>query len=200
MNEQTKIATTIELLLISALYVVILSFFLDLLLGSAIMSAIITLGSLILIVVIAWGYGLKMKFLGSEIWLNPAETVMRRASTIREDRTGEEAEGMMEKIDGDFIAVVDGENRLKGIFTRYDADKARMRKELGSKLVDIMTPYDKIVKVSEREILSEIIEKIGKTAHSKLPVVNKDGKVIGIVTSVDISHLLSKVQKYAQYS
>ena len=185
-----KTWNTILLIALSLLYIGILA-----ILNISATAFIFALIPLIIIIAGVWGYGLKAKFPGAEIDYYPIKSVMQRPSIIMEGKTGKDAEKLMEKERTDFINVVDKNGLFRGIFTRADAHRARIEMRIREKIEEIMTPREKVVSAFEREILRDIIEKVGRSKHSKLPVIDDENKVIGIVDSVEINDLISKMLK-----
>ena len=66
---------------------------------------------LILIIAAVWRYRIKVKLSGGEIYLSPVETVMEEPYTIYEEKTGRDAEELMEKEGTDFLNIVDKNGR-----------------------------------------------------------------------------------------
>lgn len=153
----------------------------------------LTLLPLLGIFVIIWGYGLKLKAPGIELEYYPVEKVMRPPSIISENKTANDAENIMEKEKTDFLNIIDREGLFQGIFTKADVLKARRRKKMNDKLKDLMTSREKVIHALEREDLKSIMEKIGQTKHSRLPVLDKNNRLMGIIDSVDINDLLSRI-------
>ena len=77
------------------------------------------------------------------------------------------------------LPVVDDDNNLVGIITLRDIDLAGERtNDLYAE--DLMTT-DVITK-DENTSISEIAETMDQTSFQRIPVVDKDGKLIGLVT------------------
>jgi len=151
----------------------------------------VSLIPLILIIAAAWRYKIKVKLSGGEIYLSPVETVMEEPCTIHEEKTGRDAEELMEKKGTDFLNIVDRDGRFRGIFTRADAYMARRKKKIGTRLKNIMTPKEKVISSFKGERIIDAIHKIGESRHSRIPVLDGE-KVIGVVDSVIIHRILSK--------
>ena len=147
------------------------------------------------IFVIIWGYGLKFKAPGIEIEYYPVEKAMKPASIITEDKTAVEAEEIMDKEKTDFLNIISREGLFQGIFTKADALKARKSKKIKEQVKNLMTTRDKVIHANEKEDLKSIMEKIGQTKHSRLPVLDKNNRLMGIIDAVDINDLLSKFLK-----
>jgi len=148
---------------------------------------------LLAIYLMIWGYGLKLKMPGLELEYYPIEKVMKAPSIISEDKTAKEAEEIMEKEKTDFLNILDRNGLFQGIFTKSDAHKARVKGKMSARVKNLMTRREKVTHALEREDLKSIMKKIGRTKHSRLPVLDKNNRLMGIVDSVDINDLLSKV-------
>ena len=163
--------------------------------GDVISLFALTLLPLLGIFVMIWGYGLRFKAPGIEIEYYPVEKAMKPASIITEDKTAIEAEETMDKEKTDFLNILNRDGLFQGIFTRADAHKARIKGKIKDKVKNLMTTRDKVIHALEREDLKSIMEKIGQTKHSKLPVLDKNNRLMGVVDSVDINDLLSRLLK-----
>lgn len=80
------------------------------------------------------------------------------------------------------IPVVDKDNILLGIVTNRDL---RFEKEINRPIVEVMTS-ENIVTASEGTTLSDAENTLQQHKIEKLPVVNKDNKLIGLITFRDI--------------
>lgn len=188
-----KLLNTILLVILSIIYIVILAyvvwaFELD---GIAFIFGLIPL---IIVIAGVWGYGLKAKFPGGEFEYYPVDHIMQPAYTISFDKSVADAEDMMDRIGIDFLNVIDKMGKLIGIFTRADAHRARKQRKVGERIEKFMTPIEKVVKARKGERLIDVIERIGKTKHSRLPVLDGE-KVIGVIDSVDIHDFLSRISR-----
>lgn len=56
-----------------------------------------------------------------------------------------------------------------------------------------MTRREKVIHAFEREDLKSVMKKIGETKHSRLPVLDKNNRLMGIVDAVDINELISRL-------
>ena len=148
---------------------------------------------LLAIFVMVWGYGLRFKMPGLELDYYPVEKVMKPPSTVNEEITIEEAENLMESQDTDFLSVLDKNGLFQGIFTKADAHKARLRRKAKGKVKNFMTGRKKVIHAFEREDIKSIMKKIGETKHSRLPVLDKNNRLMGTIDSVDINDLISRL-------
>jgi CBS domain-containing protein len=86
------------------------------------------------------------------------------------------------------IVVVDDHGRLCGIVTSWDITRALAE---GKKaLADIMTR--RVVTTKPDEPLETASKRMAQHNISALPVIDNDRKVLGIVTSEDVSKLLGR--------
>lgn len=146
---------------------------------------------LIAILVMVWGYGLRLRMPGINLEYYPVEKIMKAPSIISGDITGKEAEELMEKDKTDFLNILDRNGLFQGIITKTDVHNARIRGKIKDKVKNISTIREKVIHASERENLKNVMEKIGKTKHSRLPVLDKNNRLMGVVDAVDITDLLS---------
>jgi len=146
---------------------------------------------LLFVIAVVWGYRFRVKIPGSEISFYPVDRVMQPPSKISGGKTIAEAEELMEKKLTDFLNVVDRLGRFIGIFTKADAHRARKHRRTRRRIIEFMTPMEKAVKAQKGEKLIDVMEKIGKSKHSRLPVLDGE-KVIGVVDSVDIQKILKE--------
>ncbi len=87
------------------------------------------------------------------------------------------------------LPVVDSEGRLKGIVTSWDIAKAVARGRVG-KVEEIMTT--KVVTVYPDDPIEFAAEKLKKFDISALPVVDAKKRVLGLLSSEDLSRLITK--------
>jgi CBS domain-containing protein len=86
------------------------------------------------------------------------------------------------------IPVINDNNELKGIVTSWDITRAIAEGE--SKLRNIITK--RVVTVSSDESIDSAARKLAQHHISALPVIDPNNKVLGIITSEDISKLLGR--------
>ncbi|MGQ9544089.1 MAG: CBS domain-containing protein [Candidatus Bathyarchaeia archaeon] len=87
------------------------------------------------------------------------------------------------------LPVVDDKGTLLGIITQRDIDLAGS--DVSNMAVeDLMTT--KLFKGNEKTTLKEIVEIMVKTGIQRIPIVDDDGKLIGLVTQTSvIKHALA---------
>jgi IMP dehydrogenase len=90
------------------------------------------------------------------------------------------------------LPVVDDNNNLVGIITLRDIDLAGERtNDLFAE--DLMTTD--VITRGENTSISEIAEAMDQTSIQRIPIIDKDGKLIGLVTqSVVIRSLIAKLK------
>lgn len=104
--------------------------------------------------------------------------------TITAEQTVGDAEQLMHDNHIGGIPVVDAENNLVGIVTNRDL---RFETDYSRKIGEVMTSENLItISSTENEVIMAALQ-----AHKveKLPVVDKDGKLVGLVTYKDITKL-----------
>lgn len=102
--------------------------------------------------------------------------------TLRIESTVRDAQNMMREFKIGGIPVIDGNGKLVGIITNRDL---RFQKKLNVPIEDIMT-RDNLVTAQEGITLEKAEVLLQKYKIEKLPIVNKKGKLTGLVTYKDI--------------
>jgi len=114
------------------------------------------------------------------------ESLVQEAVTCKED---EEIKSVAQQIINrsvNHIIVVDDEGKLKGIVTSWDITRAIAEEK--RKLTDIITR--RVTTATIDEPLESASRKMAQHSISALPVISKDRRVLGIITSEDISKLV----------
>jgi len=101
--------------------------------------------------------------------------------TISPDAPVSEARRMMEEKGISGIPVVDGEGRLLGLITRRDIRFADT-----GKVSDYMTPVEALVTVGPGVGPEEARRVLKERKVEKLPVVDEEGRLVGLITAKDI--------------
>ena len=106
--------------------------------------------------------------------------------TLSKEHTLGEAKGMMAhyKISG--LPVVDNENRLVGIITNRDV---KYQEDLDLKVEEIMTK-DNLIVSHKSTTLEEAKEILLKSRVEKLPIIDAENKLVGLITIKDIDNQL----------
>jgi arabinose-5-phosphate isomerase len=128
--------------------------------------------------------------------LGRVEDVMRVGAHVRRARPGETVREVLVRLGGarrrsGAILVVDGDDRLEGIFT--DSDLARLfesRREamLDRPIAEVMTRNP--VKVAVGATVAEAVESLKSRKLSELPVVDRGGRLVGLVDVTDLIGLV----------
>ncbi|MCL7412965.1 MAG: homocysteine biosynthesis protein [ANME-2 cluster archaeon] len=118
-----------------------------------------------------------------------ADVMAQRVTTIRQGLTVEDAARAITEGNFNHLPVVSDEDKLVGIITAWDIAKA-VAKSKRDKLDDIMTRN--VVTADASEPVDTAARKLELHNISAMPVVNKHSKVVGIITSDDISKLVAR--------
>lgn len=116
------------------------------------------------------------------------DSIVHAAVTCTED---EEIKTVAQRIINrsvNHIVVVDKEGKLRGIVTSWDVTKATAQGY--GKLADIIVR--RVITTTPDESMEAAARKMAQHNISALPVINQDRRVLGIVTSEDISKLIGR--------
>lgn len=108
--------------------------------------------------------------------------------TIRRGSTVKHALALMSEYKIGGIPVVDEDRRLVGIVTNRDL---RFERDM-DKLVDVVMTKDNLVTTFQSTDLELAADILQKHKIEKLPVIDKDGKLVGLVTYKDITKAKDK--------
>ena len=108
--------------------------------------------------------------------------------TIRRGATVKDALNMMEEYHIGGIPVVDEDGKLVGIVTNRDL---RFERDLNRKIDEVMTS-EGLITTSQTTNLEEAAEILQRHKIEKLPVVDGNGRLIGLVTYKDITKAKDK--------
>ena len=87
------------------------------------------------------------------------------------------------------IPVVDGEKRLAGIVTNRDL---RFETNMARPICEVMTPADKLVVTPQQTDMEAAAKILRENKIEKLPVIDSDGKLVGLITYKDITKAKDK--------
>ncbi|MDF1557460.1 MAG: homocysteine biosynthesis protein [ANME-2 cluster archaeon] len=118
-----------------------------------------------------------------------ADVMAKRVTTIRQGLTVEDAAKVIMEGNFNHLPVVSDEDKLAGIITAWDIAKA-VAKSKQDKVDDIMTR--EVVTADASEPIDTAARRLEQHNISAMPVVNKHSKVVGIITSDDISKLVGR--------
>ncbi len=102
--------------------------------------------------------------------------------TLSRDATVQRARSLMRKHKIGGIPIVDGEGKLEGIVTNRDL---RFEHYVDKALESIMTK-DNLITATEGTTLEEAEEILQKYKVEKLPIVNEENELVGLITFKDI--------------
>ncbi len=108
--------------------------------------------------------------------------------TIKEDATIEEAVNVIMKGQFTHLPIISDGEKLVGIVTAWDISKAVAKRY--RRLEEIMTR--RVLTADSEDPLELVVRKLEKYNISALPVIERDRKVIGMVTSDSISRLVGR--------
>ena len=117
------------------------------------------------------------------------KSVMTKAITVTPDTSVEEVAKIIIQKNVNHLPVVDESGKLVGIVTSWDVAKAVAMGKLG-KVKDVMTK--KVITALPDEPVEIAARKMEKYNISALPVVDAKMRVLGLVTSEDLSRLLAR--------
>ena len=116
-------------------------------------------------------------------------SVMTKAITVTPETSVEEVAKIIIQKSINHLPVVDERGVLVGIVTSWDVAKAVAIGKIG-KVKDVMTR--KVITTSPDEPIDIAARKMEKYNISALPVIDSKKKVLGLVTSEDLSKLLAR--------
>ncbi len=116
-------------------------------------------------------------------------SVMTAATTIKPETSIEEAARLMIEKSVNHLPVVDAEGKLVGIVTSWDVAKAVAAKK-GKAVEEIMTRN--VIVTHPDEPVEIAARKMEQHNISALPVIDAKKRVLGLVTSEDLSKLIAR--------
>jgi IMP dehydrogenase len=108
--------------------------------------------------------------------------MIQKPITLRPEDTVREATVLMQRFHISGVPIIDGNERLVGIITNRDL---QFERKLDRPLSEAMTKNG-LVTAPEGTTLDQAEEILGKHRIEKLPVVDKDGRLRGLITIKDI--------------
>jgi len=109
--------------------------------------------------------------------------------TVKANQLVREALDIMVNYNITGLPVTDEDGTIHGIITNRDL---RFEKNLDSEIRQVMTPQEKLITVKEGKTLDSAKELLHKYKIEKLPVVDSEFKLRGLITMKDIE----KIEKY----
>jgi len=120
------------------------------------------------------------------------DMMIREVKTISERASIAEAAKLIMESQFTHIPVISGDGKIVGIVTAWDISTAVAKRHEG--LAEIMTR--KVITADSGEPLELVIRKLERYNISALPVIDRNRKVIGMVTSDEISKLVGKRKRW----
>jgi len=140
------------------------------------------------------GIGILHRFMSIEENAEEVKKVKRAQSMIVQDpykiapdKTVDEATDYIAKIGVTGLLVANGDNRLQGILSRRDFLFANGDDKL---VKDIMTPREKLITGNAYTTFDEAKKIFSEHKIEKLPLVDDDNHIIGLITSDDIKKVI----------
>ena len=141
------------------------------------------------------GLGVLHKSMTIEEQANKVKKVKRSESgmilnpvTLKEDALVSEAKRCMKEYNIGGIPIINFENKLIGIVTNRDL---RFEKENNKPLSEVMTTAN-LITANKGVTMGEAEEILQKHKIEKLPVIDKDKNIVGLITFRDIKKLSLK--------
>ncbi|MCD6159715.1 MAG: IMP dehydrogenase [Kosmotoga sp.] len=104
--------------------------------------------------------------------------------TISPETTISEANRIMGNYKIGGLPVIDDTGRLLGLLTNRDI---RFEKNPGRSVKELMTPFERLITVNPDITLTEAEEILHRNKIEKLPLIDSDRKLIGLITIKDIT-------------
>jgi IMP dehydrogenase len=117
--------------------------------------------------------------------------VIQKPLTVRKEQTIDEIRAIMAEHGFSGFPVVDADGRLEGMVTGRDV---RYLDRHDAKVEDVMTKRDKLVTAPANTELEEARRILYQSRIEKLPLVDADGKLVGLITGSDIEKRITFTQ------
>lgn len=118
------------------------------------------------------------------------EIMQRNITCISETEEIKTAAKKLMKGETNHLPVINKEGRLVGIVTTYDISKAVVKMGIENKVSSIMSR--KVITTSPGEAVDIAAMKLEKHNISALPVIDGEGKLIGLLSAIDLGKLFGK--------
>lgn len=109
--------------------------------------------------------------------------VILKPLTVRKDQTIDEIRAIMDEHGFSGFPVIDADGRLEGMVTGRDV---RYLDRSDARVVDVMTPREKLITAPANTELEEARRILYQNRIEKLPLVDGEGKLVGLITGSDI--------------
>jgi len=112
--------------------------------------------------------------------LKVADYMTRNVITLSPDDTVEDAINLIEKTGHDGFPVIDKDKKVIGYVSSIDL----LRKDPKMKIRDVMSK--ELYVAMDFMDLRDVARVMFRTGHSKLPVVDRNGRLVGIISNADV--------------
>lgn len=109
--------------------------------------------------------------------------VILKPLTVRKEQTIDEVRAIMDEHGFSGFPVIDADGRLEGMVTGRDV---RYLDLLDARVADVMTPREKLITAPANTELEEARRILYQNRIEKLPLVDANGKLVGLITGSDI--------------
>jgi IMP dehydrogenase len=109
--------------------------------------------------------------------------VILKPLTVRKEQTVDEVRAIMAANGFSGFPVIDANGRLEGMVTGRDV---RYTDQADARVADVMTPRERLITAAPNTSLEEARSILYKNRIEKLPLVDGDGKLAGLITGADI--------------
>lgn len=109
--------------------------------------------------------------------------VILKPLTVSKDQTIDEVRAIMEEHGFSGFPVVDDDGRLEGMVTGRDV---RYLDKVDARVGDVMTKRDRLITAPSNTKLEEARRILYQSRIEKLPLVDENGKLVGLITGSDI--------------
>jgi CBS domain-containing protein len=120
-----------------------------------------------------------------------AEIMTRKVHTARVGATMEQVSRLMVEKGVDQIPIVDANDRLQGIVTSFNFTKAVADNKW--ELSDMMT--HKVITSRPTDAIDEVSRRLERYGFNSTPVIDADGRLVGIITVSDINRAWGRLKK-----
>jgi len=150
------------------------------------------------------GIGIIHRFMEIERQANEVKRVKRAEAyaisnpyTIKPTSSVAEAKEIMRDTGVSCLLVVDDSMKLLGVVSKRDV---RFTKDDAKPVTEVMTPREKLIVAHEGVTLAEAMELLNKHRLEKLPIVDQNDVVKGLITAKDVERFVnpSKAAKDSQ--
>jgi IMP dehydrogenase len=109
--------------------------------------------------------------------------------TLGPDKKIKEAKSVMREFGISGIPIVNEENELVGILTRRDLDFFDVEKQGNTPIKNVMTPRKDLITYEGEVDLKKAAQIMRENRIEKLPIVDKNNKIVGLITLKDITKI-----------